>query len=73
MLYTEDEAKSKGCPILMAINDENVCAGSYCMMWRWFDAECENPELIEIAPKCWYVGAERRGYCGAGGKVRHDK
>ena len=67
---TEDEAKTKWCPMTRvqnfsmdrsgAINRSNfdagntLCIASKCMMWRWHDPQYAEP-------------GERHGYCGIAG------
>ncbi len=52
---TEDEAKTKWCPIRPrghyanratngAVRDDLSCIGSPCMAWRATDNECTNPK-----------------------------
>lgn len=60
-LLTEDEAKTKWCPMVRDngsnLNGESSrCIGSACMAWRW------KHELV-------VHGESLRGYCGAFGKI----
>ena len=71
---TEEEAKTKACPLLfmgnlammMAQDTEkervnSSCVGSTCMMWRWR----EDGKMEELPnDKGWSTG----GYCGLAGK-----
>lgn len=54
-MYTEDEAKEKGCPISMAAFEKGsaYCNGSLCMAWRW-GVKDGDPRVV--------------GYCGLAGK-----
>jgi hypothetical protein len=55
MLYPENEAKFKYCPLLMTHDDKmKFCQGSQCMMWRQAEDETN--------------GGTTKGYCGLAGK-----
>ena len=80
MLATENEATSKGCVLgerglfqNEETGEENICGGSRCMGWRWFDPlNGDQDACIRLIPGG--AGAkrhvdldQRRGYCGLAG------
>lgn len=81
MIVTEQEAKEKWCPQGHYHKEDYAketatpkCAGSGCMMWRWYSkSKCvkereikfgtSSPPVYEKMPR-----EEWTGYCGLGGK-----
>jgi len=63
---TEEEAKTKWCPMVHAIHydKDDHCLGSGCMMWRWNDEYTlqEGHVLPDIKQ------STTDGWCGLGGK-----
>lgn len=68
MLLTEEEAKTKWCPMSrMEGNNRHwgsqkyisSCIASECMMWRWSDERGKTPDGDRV-----YI----TGFCGLGGK-----
>lgn len=63
MIITEDEAKTKWCPMLAsnsaALNKKNSCIGSSCMGWR------KTNDFVRIPNKSVEVG-----FCGFAYAVR---
>ena len=54
MLYTENDAKFKFCPLLMTHDDKmKFCQGAMCMMWRFDDPQ--------------KTGGDDKGFCGLAG------
>lgn len=61
MMYTEEKAKHRLCPLLQEATG-NDCRASYCMMWRWNNDE-------EGCIKADQNGNPRyEGFCGLAGK-----
>ncbi|TNE58588.1 MAG: hypothetical protein EP341_02955 [Sphingomonadales bacterium] len=58
-MMTEEEAKTKKCPIVSREPNVQPCAGSDCMMWRWLPAfNAAGKELV----------GSTKGFCGLAGK-----
>lgn len=68
VMYSEAEAKEKGCPMSMAAlglgNQSAFCNGSICMAWRWDGVRETWPPGAEVLPV-----EVRVGYCGLAGKI----
>jgi hypothetical protein len=71
---TEDEAKTKWCP-MKPIGyadevEEFTCVASACMMWRWDETTEDNPSLTPGGTTEYLslpIG-EWEGHCGLGGE-----
>lgn len=60
---TEEQAKTKWCPMVKVGIDNNFnCVASDCMMWRWVSAGeyIDGDRLVQQ----WRT----EGFCGIGGK-----
>jgi len=81
MLITQEEAKSKWCPMPCPDNKPPgicPCIASECMMWRWEtmtrweqrlrDGRNSAPgiDMQEVADLL-----PRKGYCGLAGRIEH--
>lgn len=80
MTYTEEEAKTKGCPATaLPSHPLNRCIGSACMAWR--RAQVRNPNWKPdhgMMVTGWqqhpddkeqmYIADDTRGYCGLAGR-----
>lgn len=61
-MLTEEQAKTKTCPILLAAAPQRAgaptpngaCIGSQCMVWRWIPNGTGGPSKL--------------GFCGLGGR-----
>ena len=63
---TEDEAKTKWCPLSMSggVDAWSTCHASECMMWQQTDNECDpQPTTDNSEAKCYPAG-----YCGLADK-----
>lgn len=66
-MYTEEEAKEKGCPLVL-INMKVIdpgCGGSKCMAWRWANMRTEWRDQGTMQARTVEV---RTGYCGLAGR-----
>lgn len=77
---TEDEAKTKWCPILIIAQPRlsHVCVASACMMWRTYGAPSMADMVVLMQQGYTEEGARnklqaaypngREGHCGLAGK-----
>jgi len=72
MLLTEEQAKTKWCPMtapleaspqIPSIVDCSRCKASECMMWRWSCATLKETSLEFARRNCI-----AKGFCGLAGK-----
>lgn len=80
MRHTEDEAKTKWCPLAPTYTlPSSRCIASECMAWRW--AQKRNPDwkpepgyMMSVTPthpaddEPLYVADPEHGYCGLAGQ-----
>lgn len=79
MSLTEDEARTKWCPMVRHSGDganmperDAECVGAACMMWRWHEPWTSSVEegqggdlVLRLSRK---PDEPKRGYCGLAGK-----
>lgn len=64
MSMTEDEARTKWCPLAEQAASSSRCIASECAAWRWQ----QSPEQTQLEKDLGLEESRSYGYCGLAGK-----